>query len=162
MSEHPESIELLLEPEDNERLRNLCGQLDEHLRQIERRLGIEINNRGNRFQLLGDGRAIVAGSEILQGDIVKGNTIIGKHTRIESSVNITGSDEFPTRIGDNVLIKGTSYVFGAIIESGCWIEHSVIIKQHVDCVRKKDGTIQKIKYFLPLPEGIDSLRPIEP
>ncbi len=67
MSEHPESIELLLEPQDNERLRNLCGQLDEHLRQVERRLGIEINNRGNRFQLLGEARAITAGSEVLQG-----------------------------------------------------------------------------------------------
>jgi phosphate starvation-inducible PhoH-like protein len=67
MSEHPESIELLLEPQDNERLRNLCGQLDEHLRQVERRLGIEINNRGNRFQLLGEARAIAAGSEVLQG-----------------------------------------------------------------------------------------------
>jgi len=100
-------------------------------------------------------------SEILQGDHVKGNTTIGKDVRIEGGVNITGSDEFPTCIGDKVLIKGTSYVFGCVIESECWIEHSVIIKQHVDCVRRKDGTIQKVKYFLPLPEGLDSLRPIE-
>jgi phosphate starvation-inducible protein PhoH and related proteins len=33
---HPDSLDLLLEPEDNERLRNVCGQLDEHLRQLER------------------------------------------------------------------------------------------------------------------------------
>ena len=32
--------DLLLEPADNERLANLCGQLDEHLRQIERRVGV--------------------------------------------------------------------------------------------------------------------------
>ena len=38
MSERPESLDLVLEPEDNERLRNVCGQLDEHLRQVERRL----------------------------------------------------------------------------------------------------------------------------
>ncbi|MEW6359680.1 MAG: NTP transferase domain-containing protein [Planctomycetota bacterium] len=100
-------------------------------------------------------------SEILQDDIVKGNTHIGNDCRIESSVNITGSDEFPTRIGDNVVIKGTSYVFGSIIEKNCWIEHSVIIRMHADCVKKKDGTIRKIKYYLPPPEGIDSLRPIE-
>ena len=67
MSEHPDSLEILLEPLDNERLRNVCGQLDEHLRQVERRLGIEINNRGNSFQLLGDVKAIEAGSEVLQG-----------------------------------------------------------------------------------------------
>ena len=67
MADHPESIELVLEPEDNERLRNLSGQLDEHLRQVERRLGIEINNRGNRFRLLGEPAAISAGREVLQG-----------------------------------------------------------------------------------------------
>jgi len=67
MSDHPESLELVLEPEDNERLRNVCGQLDEHLRQLERRLGIEISNRGNSFELLGEPAAIAAGREVLQG-----------------------------------------------------------------------------------------------
>jgi phosphate starvation-inducible PhoH-like protein len=67
MSEHPQSLDLLLEPEDNERLRNVCGQLDEHLRQVESRLGIEINNRGNAFRLLGEPAAIEAGAEVLQG-----------------------------------------------------------------------------------------------
>ena len=67
MSDHPESLDLVLEPADNERLRNVCGQLDEHLRQVERRLGIEISNRGNSFRLLGDATAIAAGREVLQG-----------------------------------------------------------------------------------------------
>ena len=67
MSDHPESLDLVLEPADNERLRNVCGQLDEHLRQVERRLGIEINNRGNSFRLLGEAAAITAGREVLQG-----------------------------------------------------------------------------------------------
>ncbi len=67
MSEHPESIDLVLTPEDNHRLANLCGQLDEHLRQIERRLGVEINNRGNRFRLIGEPDAIRASEEVLRG-----------------------------------------------------------------------------------------------
>ena len=67
MNEHPDSLDLLLEPEDNERLRNVCGQLDEHLRQLERRLGIEISNRGNFFRLFGSSDAVSAGSEVLQG-----------------------------------------------------------------------------------------------
>ena len=46
--------EVRLEPADNERLANLCGSLDAHLRQIERRLGVEINNRGNAFRIVGD------------------------------------------------------------------------------------------------------------
>ena len=67
MSEHPDSVDLILEPEDNERLRNVCGQLDEHLRQVETRLGIEISNRGNLFRLFGETAAIEAGREVLQG-----------------------------------------------------------------------------------------------
>jgi phosphate starvation-inducible PhoH-like protein len=67
MSERPDFVDLVLEPADNERLRNVCGQLDEHLRQVERRLGIEINNRGNSFRLLGEPNAIAAGREVLEG-----------------------------------------------------------------------------------------------
>ncbi|HRE32012.1 MAG TPA: PhoH family protein, partial [Candidatus Berkiella sp.] len=45
-------------PVDNRRLMNLCGRFDEHLRQIERRLHVEINNRGSVFQILGERDAI--------------------------------------------------------------------------------------------------------
>ena len=43
-----------LDPEDNARLANLCGPFDEHLRQVELRLGVEINHRGHLFQIIGD------------------------------------------------------------------------------------------------------------
>ncbi len=59
------SEELLLEPLDNARLANLGGQLDEHLRLLERRLGIEINHRGNRFRLIGEADTVAAGSRVL-------------------------------------------------------------------------------------------------
>ena len=64
--------------------------------------------------------------QILWGNTIKGNIEIGKGTRIESSVRLTGSNEFPLRIGSNVLIKGTSYIFGSIIEDNVLIEHCVI------------------------------------
>lgn len=67
MTETPESIDLVLEPEDNARLANLAGQLDEHLRLIERRLGVEVNNRGNRFRILGEERSVRAAGEVLKG-----------------------------------------------------------------------------------------------
>ena len=95
--------------------------------------------------------------EILWGDIIKGNITIGENSRIESSVNITGSDEDPTRIGKNVIIKGTSYVFGSIIDDDLFIEHSVLIKKKVDKLIRKDGKVQAIKFFLPMPEGIDAI-----
>jgi phosphate starvation-inducible PhoH-like protein len=66
MTSHPDSAELILEPADNQRLANLCGQFDEHLRQMERRLGVEINNRGNVFQVIGTPSSVRAASEVLK------------------------------------------------------------------------------------------------
>ena len=54
-----------LEPEDNARLSNLCGPFDEHLRQVELRLGVEINHRGNLFQVIGDEGAVRAAEKVL-------------------------------------------------------------------------------------------------
>ncbi len=64
-TDHPESIDLVLEPADNTRLANLSGQFDEHLRQVERRLGVEINSRGNLFRILGDAETTRAAGEVL-------------------------------------------------------------------------------------------------
>ncbi len=61
------SLDITLTPEDNHLLANLCGQLDEHLRQIERRLGVEINNHSNRFRLQGEPAAIHVAGELLKG-----------------------------------------------------------------------------------------------
>ena len=59
-------MEVILEPADNQRLANLCGQFDEHLRQIERRLGVELNNRGNHFRVIGEHASVQAAEEILR------------------------------------------------------------------------------------------------
>ncbi len=45
--------EFSLEPADNERLANLCGPLDENLRLIESRLGVEVRRRGSVFRVQG-------------------------------------------------------------------------------------------------------------
>jgi len=47
------SISLHLEPEDNLRLTNLCGQFDQHLRQIETHFDVQINNRAFQFEIAG-------------------------------------------------------------------------------------------------------------
>src|SRR5690606_14362499 len=54
-----------LEPDDTERLANLAGPFDGHLRQIELRLGVEIANRGNVFRVSGRDARIVAQAEKL-------------------------------------------------------------------------------------------------
>jgi phosphate starvation-inducible PhoH-like protein len=56
----------ILEPFAAERFANLCGQLDEHLRLIEQRLGVEIRNRGNQFELVGDPAAAQAAELLLR------------------------------------------------------------------------------------------------
>ena len=60
------SQDIVLEPADNSRLANLCGQFDEHLRQIERRLNVEIASRGNRFRITGNAGAARIGSSVLR------------------------------------------------------------------------------------------------
>jgi phosphate starvation-inducible PhoH-like protein len=60
------SRDVVLEPADNSRLANLCGQFDEHLRQIERRLDVEIASRGNHFRVTGQPGATQLGSDVLQ------------------------------------------------------------------------------------------------
>ncbi len=58
--------EFALEPDDTERLANLAGPFDQHLRQIELRLGVSIANRGNIFRIDGDEQAVDLTARLLQ------------------------------------------------------------------------------------------------
>jgi phosphate starvation-inducible PhoH-like protein len=53
-------------PDDSERLANLAGPFDEHLRQIESRLGVEIANRANVFRVSGEAEAARAAEAVLR------------------------------------------------------------------------------------------------
>ena len=92
MSIHPETVDLELSPEDNERLANLCGQLDQNLRQIERRLGIEINNRGAVFRLIGDGDAVRAAEQILRSLYRSSETELLTPERVHLHLQESGVD----------------------------------------------------------------------
>lgn len=59
------SVQINLEPNDSQRLSNFCGQYDQHLRQIERYLGIQISNRGNLFKLTGTKETLEIANSIL-------------------------------------------------------------------------------------------------
>jgi len=61
----PNHFEFSLAPDDGERLANLIGPFDEHLRQIELRLGVEIANRGSVFRVSGDARPVQLASRLL-------------------------------------------------------------------------------------------------
>ncbi len=66
MSAEIHSVDVVLEPADNPRLANLCGPLNQHLHQLEERLGVEINNRGNAFSISGEVYATNAAAEVLK------------------------------------------------------------------------------------------------
>lgn len=65
MIDHQFTKDIFLIPADNCRLANLCGQFDEHLRLIERRLKVEISSRGNFFQISGAPAAVQIGENVL-------------------------------------------------------------------------------------------------
>ena len=55
-----------LDPDDGERLANLAGPLDAHLRQIELRLGVQIANRGGVFRVTGPEKATTVAERLLR------------------------------------------------------------------------------------------------
>lgn len=59
------SESLTLAPEDNHRLFNLCGKLNEHLKLIEKRLGVLIKQRGHTFSVIGEQDAVKTACDTL-------------------------------------------------------------------------------------------------
>ena len=57
---------VVLDPFENDRLANLCGQFDEHIRLLERRLGVDINQRGNEFSINGSPESVALAGRIVQ------------------------------------------------------------------------------------------------
>ncbi len=61
-----DSLELLIEPSNAQRLALLCGELNCHFQQIEKRLSIQIHSRGNLFVLHGLPDRIALAARVLQ------------------------------------------------------------------------------------------------
>jgi len=59
-------LEITLQPEDNHRLANLCGVLDENLKQIESALDIKIARRGAHFRLTGEKQNTQLAAQLLE------------------------------------------------------------------------------------------------
>jgi phosphate starvation-inducible PhoH-like protein len=58
--------EFILDPPEAERLANLTGPFDAHLRMLELRLGVEIGNRGNVFRVVGSRTAVAKTERLLR------------------------------------------------------------------------------------------------
>src|SRR6201991_2343667 len=97
-----------LDPEDNVRLANLCGPLDEHIRQIELRLGIEIDHRGSIFRVIGEEASAKAGEQVLRAlyDATATETLTGQTINLRlADSGIDALNELAAESAQEVVIK---------------------------------------------------------
>jgi phosphate starvation-inducible PhoH-like protein len=78
------SNEFDLEPADSKRLSSLCGPFDDNIKQIERRLGVEITYRNNAFKVLGEPQQIKSASELLKLLYIETQPIKGRVPELEA------------------------------------------------------------------------------
>ena len=102
------SVDITLEPADNERLAELCGQFDAHLRQLEQRLGVEISSRGNQFRIVGAAGVVKRARQILESlylETASGSLSPEKiHLHLQEA-GANGVVEKPRRSSEFVVIK---------------------------------------------------------
>ncbi|WP_354624766.1 PhoH family protein [Psychromonas sp. MME2] len=79
------TVHLDLVPADTSRLAILCGAFDDNLKQIERRLGVEIVYKGAHFQILGEHRYAQACSDLLKDLYIETLTVKGKRATLNDS-----------------------------------------------------------------------------
>ena len=97
-----------LDPDNLEQLANLCGPFDEHLRQIELRLGVEIANRGNVFRVIGPEPAVRATEQLLRelyADAEKDTLSAGQVNLRLSEANVERLAEQAAEGAQEVVIK---------------------------------------------------------
>ena len=101
--------DLVLAPSDNVRLVELCGPLDQHLHQIESRLGVEVRRRGNRFQIIGMPAAIKSAETVLQDLYTRAQREPVDSERVHIALQElgmeAGADERPGDLTDELKVK---------------------------------------------------------
>lgn len=72
------TLKISLEPANKDRLANLCGPLDDNLKQLQRRMGVEITYHNEDFTLNGEDSRINAVASILQRLYIETAPVKGK------------------------------------------------------------------------------------
>ena len=98
--------DIRLEPADNERLANVCGPFDQNLKQLERRLGVDIVSRGNSFQVSGAPEVARAAGEILRRLYVEAEAETLTAERVHLYLHEAGiADALDESSDDDVVVK---------------------------------------------------------
>lgn len=101
-----DSISFELSPSDNPRLANLCGHLDEHLRMLERGFGVEINNRGSKFQIIGKADVLPSAQEVIHELYAETAQTILVPEQVHLAIRETGgADTIVSIEQDEIVIK---------------------------------------------------------
>lgn len=72
------TVHLDLVPEDLDRLAILCGAFDDNIKQIERRLGLQITYKNSQFKVIGEHRYAQACSDLLKDLYIETMTVKGR------------------------------------------------------------------------------------
>ncbi|SCB83230.1 PhoH family protein [Gilliamella intestini] len=102
------TTETVLEPADNQRLNSLCGPYNDNIKQLERRLGIEINHRSNLFAITGDTICVQAAIDILQS--------LYKQTKIKDKVVDIDPEQIHLAIKESAALQKASEHLPAYVD----------------------------------------------
>jgi phosphate starvation-inducible PhoH-like protein len=91
-----DSISFELSPADNSRLANLCGHMDEHIRMMERGFGVEINNRGVNFQIIGPADTLTLIQEVIHDLYAETAQTVLAPEQIHMAIRKSGGDDVAT------------------------------------------------------------------
>ncbi|GLS25540.1 PhoH family protein [Marinibactrum halimedae] len=159
---------LSLEPNDARRLANLCGQFDEHIKQIEKRLGIKIRNRGNEFALIGQEHATHAARLLLKslyGETHSGETLTPDQVHLAlQEANVEAVMMQATEASDTSSPEQEDFGSPVLIRTKkCTVKPRGLNQQHyVQAVQKNDinfgiGPAGTGKTYLAVACAVESL-----
>ena len=132
--------QLNLEPVDNERQANLCGPMDDHLKTIERRLGVKISYRGSQFKVLGKDSHCVSVVNLLKNLYLETAIVKGQSKEITSEMVHLAIVE--TNILEQDSANSASGNSKEASELGANYENMVTIKTKRGMVKPRNGNQQ--------------------
>ncbi|PKG55836.1 PhoH family protein [Shewanella sp. GutDb-MelDb] len=83
MSNKLTTLNLYLEPAETRRLASLCGPFDDNIKQLERRIGVEISYRDNHFQIVGVPKNCLTANNLLRDLYIETQPLKGSTPDLE-------------------------------------------------------------------------------
>ena len=107
-----EEIQVTLEPQDNNRLSNLCGPLNDNIKILENLLDVKINQRGNLFHFIGEKESIEKASAIIKKLYLDSKNLVITKDEISKNfdINYNNNKKSQKYTHSNIKIKNFSII----------------------------------------------------